>query len=244
MLLIVDGDPVVFRSSWNRNSLEETRERYEEMIDDIAGRCFADEIKVAVWGDNNFRLDFYHDYKNTPNRIKSKERNLYFMDMRHELVADGKVTPADGMEADDLVRIWAEEARAEGKDFVIASIDKDLLCIEGAHYLIHRDEFKHMDKETADEHYWTQVLTGDSVDNIQGIKGIGPKKAQKILAGAKFGERKQRVIDAYYEHYGSNWKEKMVHCGTLVHIMPTRDGVFSLDEKDAPTEVLDGEESS
>ena len=224
--------------------MEEAQDRYYDMLNDITDRCFADEVKIAVWGDNNFRIDFYDDYKNTPNRKKSKERNLYFMDMRHDLVAKGEVTPADGMEADDLVRIWAEEARSEGKDFVIASIDKDLLCIEGAHYLIHRDEFKHMDAESADEHYWIQVLMGDGVDNIKGIKGVGPKKAAKILEGAKIGERKQRVIDAYYEHCGDDWRERMMHCGMLVHILPTLDGKFKLEDDDAPTEVNDGESTS
>lgn len=31
--------------------------------------------------------------------------------------------------------------------------------------------------------FWTQMLTGDTTDNIPGCKGIGPKKAEKILAG-------------------------------------------------------------
>ena len=31
--------------------------------------------------------------------------------------------------------------------------------------------------------FFTQALTGDTSDNIKGIKGIGPKKAEKLLAG-------------------------------------------------------------
>ena len=31
--------------------------------------------------------------------------------------------------------------------------------------------------------FYTQLLTGDTADNIPGVQGIGPKKADKILEG-------------------------------------------------------------
>jgi len=230
-ILIVDGDPLMFRAAYNKNSAEEAFEAYMERLEDLKLDTFCDDFMVAVYGVDNFRHDFFADYKNTPNRHKSKANNPYFFELRAMIVEQGLGVPADGMEADDLVRIWSEEQKALGNTTVIASVDKDLQCIPGAHFLIHRDTLIHVDEDTADNHYWTQILTGDSVDNIRGLKGIGPKKAQAILKGAKTSEeRKQRVIDKYYEVYGGNWKTEITHTGTLIHIMRTPTDMFNVGD--------------
>jgi len=235
-LLIVDGDPLMFRAAYNKNSAEEAYESFEEKLEDLANSVFCNKMQIAVFGNNNFRSSYFKDYKNTESRKKSKANNPYYFELRQILIEEDRVVPAEGMEADDLVRIWAEEARLRKEQFVIASVDKDLQCIPGHHYLIHRDELIYIDEDSADKHYWTQILTGDSVDNIQGLRGIGPKKAERILEGAGNSQaRKQKVIDAYYEHYQGNWKKEMLHTGTLIHIMRTSDDRFKLKETDVPT---------
>jgi len=243
-LLIVDGDPLLFRAAYNKRSAEEAYDTFEERLDDLQNTVFCDETQIAVFGEKNFRIDFFSDYKNTPSRKKSKENNPFYFELRQMLLDEGLVVPATGMEADDLVRIWAEEARAREQQFVVASVDKDLQCIAGHHYLIHRDELIHVTEDQGDKHYWTQILTGDSVDNIRGLRGIGPKKAERILEGASNSRvRKQRVIDAYYEHHGAGWREELLHTGTLIHIMRTRDDWFKLKNSDMPT-LLKGMEDA
>ena len=49
-----------------------------------------------------------------------------------------------------------------------------------------------------------QCLTGDNIDNIPGIKGIGPKKAEKILAGVPKYRRWNRVKAAWRQHKAGN----------------------------------------
>ena len=243
-LLIVDGDPLCFRAAYNKRSAEEAYDSFEEKLEDLQHSVFCDDTQIAVFGANNFRIDFYNDYKNTPSRKKSKANNPYYFELREMLLEEGRVVPATGMEADDLVRIWAEEARAEEKQFVVASVDKDLQCIAGHHYLIHRDELIYVDEDQADKHYWTQILTGDAVDNIRGLKGIGPKKAEKILEGKTSSKaRKQAVIDTYYEFYGNDWRTEMMHTGTLIHIMRTHDDMFRIRLDDQPT-ALRGQEDA
>jgi 5'-3' exonuclease len=237
-VLILDADPLMFRSAYNKNSLDEALSTYNERVEELQQSTFADDMMVACFGKENFRMSFYTDYKNTPGRHESKAKNPYFFELRDHLVSEGRMVPADAMEADDLVRIWSEEQKELGNITVIASVDKDLQCIPGAHYLIHRGELIHVTEEYADVHYWKQILTGDSVDNIRGIKGIGPKKAALVLEGATTSkERKQRVIDKYYEVYGNNWKEEMMHNGTLIHIMRTPTDMFKLSDDDLPVEL-------
>jgi len=95
-----------------------------------------------------------------------------------------------GLEADDLVGILNHYY----DDIKIASIDKDVLkqC-PGEHwnykYSIDKDdeesliigEMVHTSVEDANRFLYIQVLAGDSGDNIPGIKGVGVKKAEKIL---------------------------------------------------------------
>ncbi len=60
------------------------------------------------------------------------------------------------------------------------SIDKDLDMIRGWHYNFIKDKKYFIDDQQAIKHFYTQILTGDRVDNIIGLRGIGPKKAEKI----------------------------------------------------------------
>ena len=46
--------------------------------------------------------------------------------------------------------------------------------------------------------FYTQILTGDTADNIIGLYGIGPVKAKKILAGA---ETEQELFDRCVAQY-------------------------------------------
>ena len=65
---------------------------------------------------------------------------------------------------------------------IICSIDKDLRNTPGWHYNWNKDEKPvWVSEEEATYNFYKQLLTGDRVDNIQGIPGIGPKKAEKIL---------------------------------------------------------------
>ena len=104
------------------------------------------------------------------------------------------------MEADDLVAIWASEARANEDAYVVVGIDKDLKQIPGNHYNFVKKEHVFIDDDQAHLLLMTQCLTGDNSDNIPGIKGIGPKKAEKILAGIPLERRWSRVKAAWRAH--------------------------------------------
>jgi 5'-3' exonuclease len=83
-------------------------------------------------------------------------------------------------EADDAIGIRAYTLGEE--DYVICSIDKDLDNLRGKHYNFVKNEAYYVTEENAIKNFYRQILTGDRVDNIPGLSGIGPKKAEKILA--------------------------------------------------------------
>jgi DNA polymerase-1 len=98
----------------------------------------------------------------------------------------------DGIEADDVIACLARRAEGKGWETVIASADKDFMQLVTPRIGL-------LNPHDKSEAVWTdeQVrnktgvepsqiidwlsLTGDSVDNIPGVPGVGPKTAADLL---------------------------------------------------------------
>ncbi len=104
-------------------------------------------------------------------------------------------------EADDLIGTLAEYWRARGHSICVVTSDKDLAQVVGDNdhwwdYARNRklnasqlaEKFGVMPEQMADY----LALMGDSVDNIPGVPGVGPKSASALLA--HFGD-----LDSLYE---------------------------------------------
>ncbi len=101
----------------------------------------------------------------------------------------------DGFEADDLIATYARLACEVGGDTTIISSDKDLMQLVGANVSMY-DPMKDRQIGVAevfekwgvppDKMIDLQALTGDSVDNVPGVPGIGPKTAALLLE--QFGD--------------------------------------------------------
>ncbi|MDQ1154917.1 DNA polymerase I [Brevundimonas sp. SORGH_AS_0993] len=95
-----------------------------------------------------------------------------------------------GYEADDLIATYACKAREAGGEAVIVSSDKDLMQLIGGGVVMW-DPMK--DRRLAEPEVFEkfgvgpekmidlQALIGDSVDNVPGAPGIGPKTAAQLL---------------------------------------------------------------
>ncbi len=84
------------------------------------------------------------------------------------------------LEADDCLGILATKPQNVGK-CIIVSDDKDLLSVPSQVYRPSTDQHVAVTEADADRFFLTQCLTGDTVDGYAGVKGIGPKSAEKIL---------------------------------------------------------------
>jgi 5'-3' exonuclease len=141
--------------------------------------------------DSNFRNELYPAYK--ANRDPAPEELKIQFDYCKRLCrALGFHVLADGYyEADDLIGSALMLARRQGRPGLILSADKDLSQLLGEH-----DE----QWDYAKNERWRQAgvkakhgvhahqladylgLTGDAVDNIPGVPGIGPKTAATLLS--------------------------------------------------------------
>ena len=201
-ITLIDADSIYFRmacalerkdgQSLERGWQKAMRQNIDRMVKNIRRDVGTDNLMIAVKGHGNFRNDIYPEYKaNRPTMSDARKEALNYghdyMVKKHDAVM------ADGMEADDLVSIWSAECRDADKDYVVAGIDKDLLQIPGNHYNFVKQTHQFVDYDTAHHNLMVQCLTGDSTDNIPGIKGVGPKKAEKFLHGVPATRQWNRV---------------------------------------------------
>jgi DNA polymerase-1 len=107
----------------------------------------------------------------------------------------------DGLEADDIIACYAKAALAEGWQVTIVSSDKDLMQLieppaehHGGLDMLDTMRDRRIGREAVVEKFGVPperlgdvlALMGDSVDNVPGVPGIGPKTASKLVT--EFGD--------------------------------------------------------
>ncbi len=141
---------------------------------------------------SSFRNDIYPQYK--ANREPAPPELKRQFGMCRELVAALGLAgySSDRYEADDLIGTLAAGLRPRGFSIEILSTDKDLAQLVGENdvlwdYARNRrhacaDIPKLLGVRSGQVADWL-ALTGDAVDNIPGVPGIGAKTAAALLAG-------------------------------------------------------------
>ena len=178
-LALLDADILVYRVGFASEDEEEhiALARVTEFVTDtVYFDLDCEDYEAWITGPNNFRLDvaITAPYKGTRKAPKPK----HYEAIRDHLQRLGAVK-TDGYEADDAICIRANELKDK---CWIVSLDKDLDQIQGWHYNFVRREKYYITEAEGLKKFYKQILTGDRVDNIIGIRGIGPVKADKILA--------------------------------------------------------------
>jgi 5'-3' exonuclease len=210
---LLDGDIYAFRVACTTENDNEAIAVYRvnEMIENTLVEVEASEYKLFLTSPDNFRKHVYPEYK--ANRTATKPKHLQFL--KDYLVESWQGQVAERMEADDYLGINQHESS------IICSIDKDLLQVPGKHYNIVKKEFYEVDEETGFRNFYTQLLTGDTSDNIKGIAGIGPVKAKKALAGYFTEQGMFSVVREMYQN-----DEWMIMNGQCLWILRSLDDSF------------------
>lgn len=93
------------------------------------------------------------------------------------------------LEADDLLSMLQHPT-----DTFIFSHDKDLKQVVGFHYDMQQQLLMYTDEKEGFELLATQILTGDTVDNIPGLKGFGEKALEKFREETFHYDDEQLII--------------------------------------------------
>ena len=196
MTALIDGDILVYRIGFASEQESESIAiaRCSEFLEDMLLFNNFGEYQGYLTGKRNFRTEIATTapYKGNRKAAKPKHYDLLRKYMRDawsfKLIED--------QEADDAIGIAAYEMQVG--EYCVCSIDKDLDMIRGDHFNFVKNEFYFVDEEQAIKNFYKQILVGDRVDNIIGIKGIGPVKAERLLKECKDEkEMYLTVLEAY-----------------------------------------------
>jgi 5'-3' exonuclease len=188
MRVLIDGDVLSYRVAFSAKDEDAVTacNKMDELIRNL--KEFIDPFKLVPTSAYSFYLtgkgNFRHDVAKTAlykgNR-KDVERPQHLHVLRQYLVDQYDAEVSDGVEADDLIATAA--AKELYNKVLIVSTDKDFNQLPVSILNPTKMEITVVSPWEATKNFYMQILTGDRVDNILGIHGIGPIKAAATLEG-------------------------------------------------------------
>ena len=222
MIALIDSDSLLYRVGFSSEDEEEwvAKARLDEtltaLVDEELNECT--DHKFFISGSENFRFGIAttHPYKGNRENIK---RPKHLQALRDHIVNKWEATISCNKEADDDVCI---AAYAEPYS-VIAHIDKDLDQIPGSHYNYVKKIFYNVGKFEALKNFYLQCLTGDKIDNIVGLRGIGPVKAKKALKDCFTEKALYETCLEMYNNSMTNGEARLHENAKLLHLLRSED---------------------
>jgi 5'-3' exonuclease len=224
----------IIPSSW-----EEVERKFDSAVQDICAEVYATEPPILyLTGKGNFRNDVatIRPYKGN----RKKEKPFHYKNIKAYAMAAYDYRLVEGLEADDLMSI-EQVSRLRQLDTCICSRDKDLLIVPGLHYSwevrgqprfgpapvseLGELQLKKGGKKlfgTGLKLFYSQLLTGDKVDNIPGIRGYGPVKVFNLLNECENVYELEEVVKGVY---GEDGMDRMLEVGRLLWMTQKLDEV-------------------
>lgn len=178
-------------------------------IQNIVKGSKCNRFKVVLSGDSNFREGIATIQKYKGNR-DDFVKPVHFDYLRDWLKSMPYTILTDNEEADDVI------SRAMIEGHVGASIDKDLNNTPGLHYNFNQNSLYTIDDLTASKNFYKQMLTGDSADNIPGIKGIGAVKSDNLISPCNTAQEMEEIVYEQYKEVYEKPIEAMTEVGRLL----------------------------
>lgn len=203
MKLLIDADILVYRVACTcEDEVEQIAFwRMEDTLKDILEATETTDFVMYLTGSNNFRRALDPTYKAN----RKQERPKHWQACRNYLEKKYKAVVVDNYEADDALGF------NQTTETIVVSIDKDLLMIPGKHYNWVKKEWTTVTEEDSQQTFYRQLLIGDTSDNVFGISGIGPKKAERALCELSTVEELFDKVRAMYDED----KRMLLNCNLL-----------------------------
>lgn len=226
MQALIDGDIIRYSVGFaaEDDPVEYCLHSVKLLLQSIIEKSGADNYRLFLTGSGNFResIAVTRPYKGNRDALN---KPTHYEAIKDYLVNYKHAEVVEGFEADDMMGLlqmktyYSSDISPEGwTDTIICSLDKDMNMIPGWHYNWRKDEKYWVTEDQAIRNFYKQLLTGDTVDNIQGIPKVGPKTADKVLAECETEEDMYWAVLCKYSGYYSRPLEVMVEMGKLLWI--------------------------
>lgn len=198
--LVVDALNLAFR--YKHQGRNDFRYDYQKTVQSLAKSYNCSKVIItADWGSSSYRKEINSEYKqNRKDKFaeQTEEERIAFEEFFEEfeetlevLAEDYPVLRYKGVEADDIAAHIVKEKDQYGLEniwMISSDRDWDLMIQEGVGRFSYVTR-KEVTLENWSDHYDVspedyislKCLTGDKGDNVPGIPGIGPKRAQTLI---------------------------------------------------------------
>jgi 5'-3' exonuclease, N-terminal resolvase-like domain len=213
MTALIDADSIVWTVAYNFKDEPEfiadaVKEQCDGFVQSILTLTQATRYIGVFSSKVNFRHEIYLYQRYKGNRAPKPEFMVTWETIiKDHLTAKWGFYTSPTLEADDIVVAMAVHNPVDTT--IICSPDKDLRQAPGYHYDYRTNTgIDTVTPAQACINLWTQVLTGDSTDNIAGVPGLGPKKVKDLFDAAALTEElndlvlMQVALKQFLKYYG------------------------------------------
>lgn len=230
-ITLIDADSLCYIGN-KCEEVEQAYDKVDEAISNIITTSGASHYNIFVEKpfNNNFRKKIVKSYKKSR---ANKELPKFYNEIKEYLIGTWNAVGLGGYESDDVLISYYRKCKEEYPftEVLIASMDKDLrqypIKIFDTYYN-RFGEIYDITEDEADYNFWLQMIMGDVVDSISGVKGKGVKKAEVVLNGVK--NRFIAVCRTYKEVYGSRWQKEFIKNLVQVRLLDNLNVQINLDE--------------
>ena len=226
--LAIDSDSLLFSSCYeyrDKWDIELAYMNFVGRVESIKRELYkkvtkVEDVVICFTAKSNFRYDIYSDYKATRGKYNKPEDDLLSERTKElkKLIYE-RIKPickaSNILEADDLVIEYAN------KGYYVSAIDKDVISqcpTDCFNYKKWEWNDGLSDRQIA-KNMLTQSISGDSSDNIKGVKGMGAVKAKTYIDELFDGKH---TINDYIDLFET--PEDMLMNVRLVNMHQVKDG--------------------
>jgi hypothetical protein len=197
----------------------------------------------------NFRFETAKKKEYKGQRIQQKP--FHYANIREYMLANYECVISYGVEADDMICVELIR-NGDQLSVICCSRDKDLRMVPGMHFgwecgrqpqfgpqrvdflgELRLSKDRKVVKGEGIKFFYSQLITGDSTDNIPGLRGGGPVLAFESLADLGSEELLfERVAGLYEAKYGGDWRVEMQEQIDLLWM------IRELDEEGRPVKYV------
>lgn len=193
-LLLIDGNNLAYR--WlQRKNYNSFQDDYLRTIESLSKSYNAERTIVCFdFGKSYYRMELLDSYKGNRIKPKEEEEQKHYEEFFTCLNDIPNMLPYQtlkfrGLEADDIITFLTQNISPNYEHTWIVTSDRDMYQLLSDRISI----FNIFSKKEIDiayfletynlvpeEYLFSRILEGDKSDNIIGVEGVGPKRAQQL----------------------------------------------------------------
>lgn len=193
-LLLVDGNNLAYR--WlHRKNYNSFQNDYIRTVESLAKSYNAEKTIVCFdFGKSYYRMDLLDSYKGNRTKPKEEEEQKHYEEFFACLNDIPDLLPCQslkfrGLEADDIITFLTLNLSDRYEHTWIVTSDRDMYQLISDKISIFNmfsrkeidlGEFYETYNLEPSQYLFSRILEGDKSDNILGVDGVGPKRAQQL----------------------------------------------------------------